>query len=355
MKAISESRKKSEKKIESDFESKTEDDLAKLFNCFKKYMKSKQAKWKSSKFAKKDSGKETKCFECQGYGDYANECANKKKGIKKKALNTTWDEESFEEEQEEEKDLEADPSGNVNGKFVAFLAKSLTNNEIDDDQDDEMSGQEKDYEELYHTTYANCVRMTKYRNKITIKFKAAQEENSALKTELEQAMKKIHLLESQKKCIAENLTTDGQKLEKAEKEIMNLKKEIVMVKAGNHNLQERLKITLSELEVNQASLNKMNTGSKFLTNILGSQKSHFDISGLGYDHSASSSNAKGKTIFVSSVAHATPRTALSYNVLSSTKKKSVSQVDRTSTCHHCGKKGHSRPHYTKLKSLPKTK
>ena len=121
MKAISEFRKKSEKKIEPDSESEAEDDMAEMFNCFKKYMKTKQAKWKSSKSEKKDSTKGTKCFECQGYGYYANECANKKKDIKKKALNTTWDEESS----EEEKDLEANSLENVNGKFVAFMAKFL--------------------------------------------------------------------------------------------------------------------------------------------------------------------------------------------------------------------------------------
>ena len=164
-----------------------------------------------------------------------------------------------------------------------------------------------------------------------------------MKIELEQALKQVRLLESQKDCLVENLTTDGKKLEKDEKEILNLKKEIVIVKAENQDLQGRLKITLSELEVKQASLNKMNTGSKILTNILGSQKSHFDKSGLGYDHCASTSNAKGKIIFVSSIVHATPHTALSNNVLSSTKKKNVSHVDRTSTCHHCGKTAHSSP------------
>ena len=87
---------------------------------------------------------------------------------------------------------------------------------------------------------------------------------------------------------------------------MNLKKAIVMVKGENHNLQGRLKITMSELEVKQASLNKMNTGSRTLTNILCSQKSPFDKSGLGHNHGASTSNAKGKTIFVSSVVHTTP-------------------------------------------------
>lgn len=185
LKAISESRKNPQKKIESDSESDAEDDMTELLNYFKKYMKSKQAKWKCSKSEKNDSTKGTKCFECQGYSHYANECANKKNCTKQKALYTTWDEESS----EEEKDPEADPSKNVNGKFVAFITKSLSDNATDEVNDDEMSDQEKDYEELYHTTYADCVRMTKYGNKITIKFRAAQEENSALKIELEQVLK----------------------------------------------------------------------------------------------------------------------------------------------------------------------
>ncbi|XXG43719.1 hypothetical protein AAC387_Pa01g3697 [Persea americana] len=63
LKAISESRKKPEKKIVSNSESEAEDEMAELFNCFKKYMKTKQVKWKGSKFAKKNSGKGTKCFD----------------------------------------------------------------------------------------------------------------------------------------------------------------------------------------------------------------------------------------------------------------------------------------------------
>ena len=89
--------------------------------------------------------------------------------------------------------------------LITFMAKSVSNNDTNEDHDDEMSDQEKDWEELYHITYADCIRVTKYGNKITIKFKAAQEENSVLKSELEQAMKKIHRLESQKKCIAEKV------------------------------------------------------------------------------------------------------------------------------------------------------
>ena len=136
--------------------------------------------------------KGTKCFECQGYGHYANECANKKNGTKKKKgsqHNLGW---------EEEKEPSVDISEIVNDNFVAFITKSLSDNDTDQDNEDEILDQEKDWEELYHTTYADCFKMTKYGNKITIKIKTAQEKNPALKNELEQALEKVHLLESQK-------------------------------------------------------------------------------------------------------------------------------------------------------------
>ena len=53
--------------------------------------------------------------------------------MKKKALNTTWDEESS---SEEEKGTEVDSSENVNGKFVAFMGKSLSDNNTDEDHDE---------------------------------------------------------------------------------------------------------------------------------------------------------------------------------------------------------------------------
>ena len=90
-----------------------------------------------------------------------------------------------------------------------------------------------------------------------------------------------------------NLTADGQNFEKAKQKIANMKKEMVIVKAENKDLQGKLKITLSEIEVKQASLNEMNTGLKTLTNILCSQKSHFDRRGLGYNHGAFNSYTKG--------------------------------------------------------------
>lgn len=136
-----------------------------------------------------------------------------------------------------------------------------------------------------------------------------------------------------------------------------MKTELQIIKSEIENLQGRLKITLSELEVKHAFLNKMNTGSRTLSNILCSQKSPSDRSDLGYDHGASTSNTKDKTVFVSGVAHATPQTALLNNVSSSfnKKKKKMSLIARTSTCHYCGHKGHIHPHCKKLNSLPETK
>ena len=138
------------------------------------------------------------------------------------------------------------------------------------------------------------------------------------------------------------MTAEGQKFKKAEQEIETLKIELQKANSENEDLQGRLTITLSELEVKQASLNKMNIGSKTFTNILCSQKSHFDRSGLGYDHGASTSNTKGKIIFVSSAAHTTRHAAHVTNVSSNFNKKNVSRTARTSTCHHCRKKGHIR-------------
>ena len=104
-----------------------------------------------------------------------------------------------------------------------------------------------------------------------------------MKIKLEQVLKQVHLLEKQKNCIAENLTTEGQKFKKAEQEIETLKIELQKVNSEKEDLQGRLKITLSELEVKQASLNKMNTGSRTRTNILCNQKFPFDRSSLGYN------------------------------------------------------------------------
>ena len=63
-----------------------------------------------------------------------------------------------------------------------FLARPSM---FDDDNEDEVSDQEHDWEEKYYSAFNDCVRMTKYGKKVTIKLKATQEENFALKNDLE--------------------------------------------------------------------------------------------------------------------------------------------------------------------------
>ena len=66
----------------------------------------------------------------------------------------------------------------------------MFDDDVDDDNDDEASDEEKDQEEKYLIAFNDCVRMTKYGNKVIIKLKAAQEEISSLKNELEQSLER---------------------------------------------------------------------------------------------------------------------------------------------------------------------
>ena len=79
--------------------------------------------------------------------------------------------------------------------------------------------------------------MIKYGKKVTIKFKVVQEENLELKSDLEQALEKVRLLESQKNYMTENLATESQKLEETEQEIENMKTELQTVKSAKVDLQ----------------------------------------------------------------------------------------------------------------------
>ena len=123
-------------------------------------------------------------------------------------------------------------------------------------------------------------------------------------------------------------------------------------KVENSNLNRRLKMVISELDIAKALLNIMNTRSRKLDNIMCSQKVHTDKHGIGYPDEASTSNAQGINCFVKnsvitnivvSVAHRDP------------KKKNVSRPEQSPSCYHCRIKRHIRPHSNKLRSLPNQK
>ena len=108
-------------------------------------------------------------------------------------------------------------------------------------------------------------------------------------------------------------------------------------------------MVLSELDTSKASQNRMNTGSKKLDDIMCSQKAKTDMHVIGYADEASTSKAKGTNCFVSNSVvtnHAV------HVVNTAAKKKNMSRPNRIPTCHHCGIKGHIRPHCNKLRKSP---
>eukprot|EP00268_Persea_americana_P027565 TRINITY_DN26935_c0_g1_i2.p1 TRINITY_DN26935_c0_g1~~TRINITY_DN26935_c0_g1_i2.p1 ORF type:complete len:102 (-),score=18.58 TRINITY_DN26935_c0_g1_i2:226-531(-) len=97
-------------------------------------------------------------------------------------------------------------------------------------------------------------------------------------------------------------------------------------------------MALSELDTSKASLNRMNTGSKKLDDILCSQKAKTDMHGVGYADEASTSKAKGTNCFVSNSVITNHAVHVDNTAA---KKKNVSRPDRIPTCHHCEIKRHS--------------
>ena len=136
---------------------------------------------------------------------------------------------------------------------------------------------------------------------------------------------------------------------KAESEINNLKKELSDCKAEKEDLRGKLKMALTELDSATASIKRMNTGSKKLDEILGSQKIDKSKSGIWYTHGASSSKDKGKSVFVQGPT-VYSMTHIVHPPLKSVNAMNVHEPKFTPTCHFCGIKRHIRPHCNKRRN-----
>ena len=75
--------------------------------------------------------------------------------------------------------------------------------------------------------------------------------------------------------MADKLTAKAQKCDLFDHDMKILKDE-------NTDLQGRLKMVLSKLDISKASLNRLKIGSKKLDDILYSQKTKTDMHGIGY-------------------------------------------------------------------------
>ena len=111
-------------------------------------------KLKINSIAKKEKGKiqgnseRLQCYECQGFGHFAQECPTRLK--KKKALAITWDDESKSDEDESDNE---DQGEEGHKQFLTFMAASEAEGQTDSPKrsvenitDDESS--ESDHEEL---------------------------------------------------------------------------------------------------------------------------------------------------------------------------------------------------------------
>ena len=74
--------------------------------------------------------------------------------------------------------------------------------------------------------------------------------------------------------------------------------------------------------------------------------------GIGYADRASTSEAKCTNCFVQNSIVTNPAVHVDNTAA---KKKNVSRPDRIPSCHHCGIKGHIRPHCNKLRKSPHQK
>ncbi|KAG5528763.1 hypothetical protein RHGRI_029433 [Rhododendron griersonianum] len=192
-----------------------------------------------------------RCFECQGYGHLARECINKLKKKTNYKANITWDDDSDSEISEE--------GGEEYTNFIAFGA-SLHSQTSDkpinsfeqgssDDSDNEVGGEFEgvdDLRESYDRLYRESVRINKVNLKLTGK---CQDIN-------------VELLKTEKK-----LGEQQGLLLSVTEERDKLRKEAVDLNEKNRVLGE---------------LNTVYEGSKALDDMLNSQRSPSDKSGLGF-------------------------------------------------------------------------
>ena len=149
--------------------------------------------------------------------------------------------------------------------------------------------------------------MLKINEKVAKSQKESQEHNTPLNAELSEALTKVSHLEKENNCQADKLNAEAQKCELLYHNMKTLK-------AENADLLGRLKMVLFELDTTKASLNRMNTGSKKLDDIMCSQKVHIDKHNIGYIDGATTSNAKCISCFVKNLVITNPNDTKNINL-----------------------------------------
>jgi hypothetical protein len=206
---------------------------------------------------KRNGPKETdiskvKCYGCDQFGHYKNECPNQKKPFfKKKSMMATWDE-SDEESEEEKEEQQAN---------VCLMTHSI-NEEVNTEPCSSCHKTEHMFDNLLYDTQLLKQKNGKLRDEVT----KANEERDEYKSQNIILHKMLENMQNTHKDMSKQIV----EIRKNQNilECSKLKEENVLLKSK-----------VSELE---NDLRKFFTSTKTFDNILGSQFGMFDKAGLGY-------------------------------------------------------------------------
>ncbi|GMP23151.1 hypothetical protein CsSME_00000857 [Camellia sinensis var. sinensis] len=316
-------------------------------------------KLKINSIAKKEKGKiqgnseRLQCYECQGFGHFAQECPTRLK--KKKALAITWDDESESDEDESDNEGQGEEG---HKQFLAFMAASEAEGQTDSPKrsvenitDDESS--ESDHEELeqaYEKLYKESLKLFKLNDKLTKKLKACESENVKLKEEISEArINAIKVADDRQVLCAKLLTCETERNELLQTHAMYEEK-IESLEMSQVALEELMIKKEEELKCAMATIGLWNRGSKTLEDIIGSQQMSCDKSGIGFggkkeQKQIASSSYDTRTQGKGGQKIQQDERLLKLPRVGKVKEKKVHPVF---ICHHCGMHGHIRPYCYKL-------
>ncbi|XP_040375499.1 uncharacterized protein LOC121053110 [Rosa chinensis] len=221
---------------------------------------------KSSKpFQKKFFGDKPKCFECQGYGHLAADCANKNyKSQSNRAFKTSWS------------DSESETQSDHEEENVALIA--TTQNESSDESDDDEHSEEvasNKFQQLYKASKIMIGKTEELKDQLAV----CEKEKSGIAEKLQSCKKKWEIernaLVSQVETLQENLNAQIRLVNSLTSEKNSLEKSL-------HDSQEKF--------------SKFSIGSDKVSKMIGMGKVDRDKKGLGFLSRESSS--KKPTIFV---------------------------------------------------------
>ena len=293
------------------------------------------------------------CFECNGHGHFKKECPNYLRSKSKAYATTLSDSDSSISDSEDSCDEEGNFSAFMTIAHVESLEDlNLLVQELGEHSDEEFMGivEESDAEgnedtvglqENYNSLLEKLGEYARVAKAAVKKIKKAEDDYRSLLVRYKEA-----------KCEIETL---------------------------NGELTEAYtKVKFLELEVVQANAKVKRVSTKKLDDVLSSQKTFFDKTGLGYTRESSSAVniskevkfVKGKepVVVAPTVERANvekKKNVANHQVLNKSRNHSVVRPEarakclprsqrglrKNHVCHHCGLQGHTRPNCHKLRAL----